>query len=385
MATASLMNHRATGGHTTSREAAVAAKAAPWSRASVSKSDLLVVTTQLSIMCQSGVDLAAALGNVAKECRHAGLQRTLSAVSADVNSGVSPSIALGRHASTFGEAYVASIAAAEASGTLTAVLQRLCDSLKNEIRMRNAILSIIAYPVVLTAVAGIVISALVFFVLPQFSKVFQNMSRPAPPFTQLLLDSASLLRGQVHWVAAVVGVAAFGLFQFSRTEACRRYFDRLVLHAPLLRSATRSLLTGRTFRLLGTLLESGVPLLNALRLCRSAVKNRLFLEMFDNLDRDVTNGRGLSGEIARSEFVPPGAAQMVQTAERTGRLASVLQLIGQHYEEEGEQFIKSAMKVVEPAVIVLMGLVVGGIVMSVMLPLLDVTTAGQTTSGATGH
>jgi type II secretory pathway component PulF len=298
-------------------------------------------------------------------------------VSSDVNSGVSASTALGRHSSTFGEAYVAGIAAAEASGTLSDVLQRLCSLLKNEIRMRNAIRSIIAYPVVLTAVAGTVIAALVFFVLPQFSKVFQNLSRPAPPFTQFLLDSATLLRAQVHWMAGAVAVVAFGLFQLSRTEASRRYFDGLVLHAPLLRNATRSLLCGRTFRLLGTLLESGVPLLSALQLCRSAVKNRLFLEMFDNLERDVTNGRGLGAEISRSEFVPNGAAQMVQTAERTGRLSSVLQLIGQHYEEEGEQLIKSAMKVIEPAVIVVLGVIVGGVVMSVMLPLLDVTTAGQ--------
>lgn len=182
---------------------------------------------------------------------------------------------------------------------------------------------------------------------------------------------------QAYWLVPVAGVVAIGLVRLSRTESFRRSFDRLVLHAPLLCTATRSLLSGRTFRLLGTLLESGVPLLDAIRLCRSAVKNRLFLGLFDRLDREVTNGRGLSGEIARSEFVPPGAAQMVQTAERNGRLGSVLQLIGQYYEEEGEQFIKSAMKVVEPAVIVLMGVVVGGVVLSVMLPLLDVTTAGE--------
>ena len=381
MSTTSLMNHRASGGQGVSlrslRVTAVETKPSAWARTTVTKSDLLVVTTQLSIMCQSGVDLAAALSSITHECRHVGLKRILTIVSDDVNSGVSASVALGRHASTFGEAYVASIAAAEASGTLVAVLQRLCELLKNEIRMRNAIRSIVAYPIVLTAVAGVVIGALVFFVLPQFSKVFLNMGRPAPPITQLLLDSASFLRAQVHWLAAIVAVVGFGLLQLSRTEGSRRYFDHLVLHAPLLREATRSLLTGRTFRLLGSLLESGVPLLSALRLCRSAVKNRLFLEMFDNLETEVTNGRGLGGEVSRSEFVPAGAAQMVQTAERTGRLGNVLQLIGSHYEEEGEQLIKSAMKVVEPAVIVLMGVVVGGVVMSVMLPLLDVTTGAH--------
>jgi type II secretory pathway component PulF len=346
-------------------------------RGSISKSDLLVVTTQLSIMCQSGVDLAAAISNVAQECRHTGLKPILITVSADVNGGMSASLALRKHAAVFGEAYIASVASAEASGTLTVVLKRLCELLKNEIRMRNAIIGIVMYPIVLAAVAVGIVTALVFFVLPQFSKVFQNLGRPAPAFTQLLLDSATLLRAQAHWILGIVAIIAFGLFQFSRTETWRRYFDYLVLHAPVLRDASRSLLTGRSFRLLGTLLESGVPLLESIRLCRGAIRNRLFLQLFDGMDREVTNGRGMGTEIARSQFVPPGASQMVQTAERNGQLGSVLQLIGQYYEEEGEQYIKSAMKIVEPAVIVLMGVVVGGVVMSVMLPLLDVTSAGQ--------
>lgn len=366
------------GAPTSLRQAPRAKSSVPFARgASVSKSDLLVITTQLSIMCQSGVDLAAAISSIAQECRHPGLKPILTAVSNDVNGGTSASLALRKHAATFGEVYVASIASAEASGTLTAVLQRQCELLKNDIRMRNAIVSIVAYPLVLSAVAVLIVGALVFFVLPQFSKVFQNLGKPAPPVTQMLLDSASLMRAQVHWIVAVVAVGAIGLFQFSRTDTWRRYFDHFVLHAPVLSNATRSLLTGRSFRLLGSLLESGVPLLEAIRLCRGAIRNRLFLQLFDNLDREVTNGRGMSTEVARSEFVPPGAAQMVQTAERNGQLGNVLQLIGQYYEEEGEQFIKSAMKIIEPAVIVLMGVVVGGVVLSVMLPLLDVTAAGH--------
>ncbi len=378
MATTSLLNSRPDLKPTVALRTRGVKPMAPAARgASVSKSDLLVITTQLSIMCQSGVDLAAAIGSVAQECRHAGLKPILTAVSNDVNGGMSASLALRKHAATFGEVYVASIASAEASGTLTSVLQRQCELLKNEIRMRNAIVSIVAYPLVLSVVAVLIVGALIFFVLPQFSKVFMNLGKPAPPVTQMLLDSATLMRAQVHWIVAIVTVIAIGLFQFSRTDTWRRYFDHLVLHAPILRNATRSLLTGRSFRLLGSLIESGVPLLEAIRLCRGAIRNRLFLQLFDNLDHEVTNGRGMSTEVARSEFVPPGAAQMVQTAERNGQLGNVLQLIGQYYEEEGEQFIKSAMKIIEPAVIVLMGVVVGGVVLSVMLPLLDVTSAGQ--------
>ncbi|MCA9076293.1 MAG: type II secretion system F family protein [Planctomycetaceae bacterium] len=348
-----------------------------WGRGKIRKTDLLMVTSQLSIMCQSGIDLAEALRAVSTECRHPKLKKILEMVYQDVRDGIPASMAIQTHGSVFGEAFTASIAAAEASGTVTEVLPRLSDMLRNEIRLRSGLKSVIAYPVVLVSVASIVLTVLVFFVLPQFGKVFTSLDRPAPPMTALLLDTAQLLRANIVVIACgVLGLLAF-LSQVVRTESARRYWDGVLLNSVLFREATRSLLSGRSFRLMGTMLQSGVPLLEAVRMSRKSIRNHLFRDLFDKLERDVVNGNGVSRSMARAEFIPAGAAQMISTAEQTGKLGMVMELIGEFYEEEGERQIRQVVKLVEPAIIVVMGVIVAGVVLSVMLPLLDVTTISR--------
>lgn len=344
-------------------------------RSRITRSDVLMVTSQLSVMCQTGLDLAEAIRVAASACRHPGMSRILHAVYDDISAGVKPSAALEKHGGKeLGAAYVASIAAAEASGTVTEVLQRLAEMLRNEIRMRNGLISAISYPAILMGVAFVVVNALIFFVLPQFSKVFVQLGRPAPPLTQFLLDGATLVRSYWVLIAIVATVVAVGAMQLRRVPAARRYFDWFVLNGVLLRSATRSLYAGRTFRLIGTLLQSGVPLLDAVRLCRGSVRNDLFRQFFDRIESDVVTGKGLAGAVAEAEFVPAGASQMLATAERTGKLGYVLGLIGEHFEDEGEQRLKQIVRLAEPAVIVFLGGVVSVVVLAVILPLLDIST-----------
>jgi type II secretory pathway component PulF len=345
-------------------------------RARITRSDVLMVTSQLAVMCQTGLDLAEAIRVAASACRHPGMRRILTAVYDDISSGVKPSVALEKHGGReLGGAYVASIAAAEASGTVTEVLQRLAEMLRNEIRMRSGIMAAISYPAILLGVAFVVVNALVFFVLPQFSKVFEQTARPAPPLTRFLLDGSSLLRSYWVLIALVSAVVIVGATQLWRLEAFRRYVDWFVLHGLLIRNATRSLYAGRAFRLIGTLLQSGVPLLEAVRLCRGSVRNALFREFFERIESDVSTGKGLAGAVSEAEFVPPGASQMLATAEKTGKLGYVLSLIGEHFEDEGEQRLRQLVRLAEPAVIVFLGGVVGMVVLAVILPLLDISSA----------
>lgn len=344
-------------------------------RSRITRSDVLMVTSQLAVMCQTGLDLAEAIRVASTACRHPGMRRILTAVYDDISAGVKPSHALEKHGGReLGAAYVASIAAAEASGTVTEVLQRLAEMLRNEIRMRNGIMAAISYPAILLGVAFIVVNALVFFVLPQFSKVFEQMGRPAPPLTRLLLDGSTLIRSYWVLIVLIAAVVIVGATQLWRMPAARRYIDWFVLHAVLLRSATRSLYAGRVFRLVGTLLQSGVPLLDAVRLCRGSVRNALFRQFFDRIESDVMTGKGLAGAVAEADFVPAGASQMLATAERTGKLGYVLGLIGEHFEDEGEQRLRQIVRLAEPAVIVFLGGVVAMVVLAVILPLLDIST-----------
>lgn len=339
-----------------------------------SKSDLVMLVSQLTIMCQSGVDLAEALQHVATQCTKPALREVLEQVHADVSSGCSFSESLRRHPRVFDESFVATIAAGEESGAITAVLERLSYLLRGDVRLMNTVWSMLMYPIVLCSVTFLVVNALLFFVLPQFAQVFTTLGKPVPPLTGALLALGSFM--QEHAVPLIVGLILCTLagYTWRNAEIVRRFWDHVTLNMVLVRDATRALLTGRSFRLLGTMLMSGVPLVDGIRLCQRAVKNRLFRELFSEVERDVLHGAGMARPLLAARFLPPGAAQMVVTAERSGRMGEVLKNIGEYYEDQGEQSLRSVVKVAEPAVVVVLGVVVAGVVLSIIIPMLDVST-----------
>ncbi len=341
----------------------------------VSKRDLMALTSQLSIMARSGVDLATALQDVSAQCQNPTLKRALTQIHQDVLSGQSITSALSNYEHIFGQSYVASVAAAEVAGRLPEVLSRLAGLLRSELRMISTVRSLLAYPVLLSTVSALVVCGLVFFVLPQFADVFEQLDLSLPVITSILVGAADEVRGRLwFWGPLALGaVTAATLFTMSDTG--RRFFDRVLLSTVMVRDVAQTLLIGRAFRLLGTMIESGVPLQTGLRLTRSSFRNSLVKKLFQTLEDDVVNGRGLSGALFSCRFVPSAAAQMVATAERTGTLAMVTQQIGEHYEEEGETRLRELAGVLEPLMIVGMGVIVGLVVMSVMLPIFDFATA----------
>ena len=343
----------------------------------VRQSDLLMVTSQLSIMSKSGVDLADSLQGVAEECTNGVLKKALQQVHDDVSAGDTVSAALDKHRRIFGDTYIVAIQAGEASGQMSEVLDRLTKLLRYEIRLSNTVKGIMTYPLILFAVAFLVSGALLFFVLPQFAKVFADLERPVPASTQFLLDLSVFLRGNVQYMIPALIAAGFGLWKAMHMESVRLLFDRMLLKAKGIGPAMQGLSCGRLFTLMGSMLQSGIPLLDTLCLCQTASRNRLLQQLFKRLEDDVINGRGISPGLATADCIPGGAAQMISTAERSGRLAEVMATVGEFYEEEGERQIRQAVKILEPAIILGMGVFVSFIVMSIMLPLLDVTTVSD--------
>ncbi len=340
----------------------------------VSKNDLMMMTTQLSIMQKSGTDLAESLKSVARQVTNKRLAEAMRQVVRDIEDGKSFSVALGSQAEVFGEAYVSGIAAGEASGTLGQVLSRLTVLLRNEVRLVNTIRGIITYPAILMLVAFFVINALVFFVLPQFAKVFEDLGKVPPPTTQFLLSFGAFVSGNLLAVAVGVVLTIVGLVVMSRTQWFRSWLDRSLLNMPGIGKATRTLLAGRTFRLIGTMIQSGVPLLDAVCLSRRSVRNSEYTRLFDEIETQLTKGNGLSTALSTVDFLPDGLAQMISTAEASGDLGSVMEIVGEHYEDEAERHVRELSKVLEPLIIVLMGGIVSVVVMSVILPLLDMSS-----------
>lgn len=342
----------------------------------VPKRDLLMFTTQLVILSRSGVELAEALQISRDQCTNPKLRTALEQVYNDLSDGLSVSAALRRQSHIFGEAYVAGVMAGEASGQITEVLNRLADMLRNEIRLQSTLRAALSYPMVLMGVSVLVVAALIGFVLPQFSKVFESMEISPPAMTQMLLAVSSGFQEHVFLYSGGIVAAIVALVRLWPTPSFRRYRDKLALNLMLVKDVTRALNVGRSFRLLGTMLQSGVPLLDGLQLCGKTIGNSIYRELFDHLQQEVLSGRGIGVTLAGTPFVPSGAAQMVLTAEKAGRLGNVMQMVGEYYEDDGERRLQELAKLLEPAVIVVMGAIVAVIVASVMLPMLDISSVG---------
>jgi type II secretory pathway component PulF len=236
-------------------------------------------------------------------------------------------------------------------------------------------MSMLTYPAVLMFITASVVSSMFFFVLPQFAKVFQDMERPVPPLTSFLLTIGTTL--QSHWMLILAIIGAFiGIIAYARRLPQWRYMvDYLVLNAVGLRRATRPLMAGRIFRLMGTMIENGVPILETVRLTQRATRNIYYRNMFQKMEQEILEGRGIGPTVAAVSFFPVGAGHMLETAERSAKIAFVLQTIGEYFENEGEQKLRWFVKLLEPAMIITLGGVVGTVVMSIVLPMLDITTA----------
>jgi type II secretory pathway component PulF len=335
-----------------------------------------MVVTQLSIMLRSGVDLADAVRSISQRSTSKSIGEAMREVYAALESGRSLSHALDAERHRFGGVMVASVAAGEASGRLPEVLARYSVIVRDELRLQSSIRSALGYPLVLIFVTSLVLAAMIFVVLPQFAGIYAASRAPTPAVTQLLLDGAALAR--TYWWLVLGGLVATVVLAVRQLKSPRgrRRIDYAALRLPFIRTMFASLLSGRMFRLQGVMLCSGVPMLEVLHLTRNSIGNSCYSELIDRIEASVTNGEGVAEVLLDTPCVPIGAAEMISTAESNGQLGEVLQTVGEFYESEGEQLLRDAVKFAEPAIIVALGLVVGAIVLAVMLPLLDLSTAG---------
>ncbi len=340
----------------------------------VSSTKVLLALNQLAVMSQNGVELADALENVAFHCVDKRLAQSLEQIHRSVNSGSTFSAAVAMYGEFFPKTLAPMLAAAEATGDVPETLGNACQRMRSELEMRGAILSALIYPMILISASLVVMTALILGVLPQFSKVFASMGRPVPPATQALLSFGDF--GRQYWmllVPAMVGVVV-SMFMLRHHRVIRGPIGRLLMFGPLIRDAYRPLIAGRNLRTLAAMVRGGVPLLQAVRLTRNTTVDLYWRDLLGRMESDLIDGLPASSAMSEADFLPPEATQMMATGERTGRVGAVLEDVGTFYEQEGARKIKRLVVAFEPVIILCMGVVVAGIVLSVMLPLLDVST-----------
>jgi type IV pilus assembly protein PilC len=292
-------------------------------------------------------------------------------------AGTPLSESLRRHPQAFDAAFVATVAAGEASGSLADVLIQLAEMQRTELRNRRTMRALMTYPILLLVVSSSVITGLVIFVLPRFAGIFEQYEVALPIVTQMLISLADELRTRWWLYLPLVTTATVGGLIWRRTATGRVTLDAMWVHAVVIRDVTRARVTGRICRLMGMMLSNGVPILESLRLTRKAVDNSLYRQLLTDLEDAVINGRNMASVLGDTDIIPQSARDMLITAESTGNVAEVTKLLGEYYEEDAEARMRQIVGLIEPALTVGMGAIVAIVVLAVMLPVFDLSSVAS--------
>ncbi|MCA9214893.1 MAG: type II secretion system F family protein [Planctomycetales bacterium] len=340
----------------------------------ISRRELALLTTQLAIMTRAGLDVASSLKSLAQQMTRPAIKDVVAHIHADVLGGKSFSRSLAVYERSFGAPYVATVAAGEVAGRLGTVLAHLSASIRKEIKLRSSVISMLIYPACLVMVATGVILGLLVFVLPTFAEVFGQFGASIPPLTQFILGFGLALRTWVWIWMPLALIAAIAVVLFFRSSRGKQLWDHVLLQAPVMRRVGRPFYAGRVCRLFGMMLNSGVPLLDTIRLARSAISSPAYSNLLLHVEDQVLSGQGAAHVFAEYGFVPSSVAEMLNTAEQTGSMAEITGLLAEHFEEESESRLRELISTLEPVVTVAMGVVVAAIVLAVMVPLFDLYT-----------
>ncbi|TWU49796.1 type II secretion system F family protein [Rubripirellula reticaptiva] len=340
----------------------------------VSSGGVLLAINQLAVMSQNGIEIADALESVAKHCPDERLAKSLRRIHESVNSGLSFSQAVAMHGRYFPATLSPMLAAAEQSGEVPQTLGRVCSRMRGELQMRGTIVGSLIYPAILIGASTVVMSALVLGVLPQFSRVFESMGKPVPYYTQWLLSFGDFCRESWWWGLPLIMATITAVVTLRSHAIVQQPLGRFLMYSPMVRDAYRPMQAGRVLRTIAGMVQGGVPMLQAVRLSRQTTSDLHWQNLLSRVESHLIDGLSASAAIAEADFVPPETSQMMAMAERTGRVAEVLEDIGAFYEEEGARRVKRLVVALEPMVILFMGVLVAAIVMSVMLPMLDMST-----------
>jgi general secretion pathway protein F len=336
-----------------------------------STGDLLTFTTELTSLLEAGMPLDRSLNILAGIAENKEKQNLIQAILRSIREGSSFSDALQKHPRMFSRLYINMIKAGEAGGVLPVVLEKLTEFLESTQELKEQVLSSMIYPIILVSTGGLSIIILLTYVLPKFSVIFSELGSSLPLSTQILLSFSQGLK-TYWWIALILLFLCWILFRtYIKSEQGHFRWDSIKLK--LMGEIIRKLETARFCRTLGTLIKSGVPLLQALKNSRDVISNQAIASALEAVSQGVKEGKGMALPLAAAGVFPPLALSMIKVGEETGQLDAMLLKVAAAYEKSLRVSIKRFISFLEPAMILGMGLVIGFIVLSMLMAIFSIT------------
>ncbi|MEM7683054.1 MAG: type II secretion system F family protein [Planctomycetota bacterium] len=343
-------------------------------RGRIKRVEVVAFTHQLAVMIDTGVPISDAMDCIVGQTPNPALQSVLDDVAAVIRGGDGLSVALSAHPRVFPRVMIALVEASEASGGLGVMLERASEYLGKEQAVISKARGAMTYPLVMLGLASVIVVGLVAFILPRFEKLFAAKGDTLPGPTRVLLGASDLVTGQPWLCLGAVVASAVGFWLFRRSDFGRRSLDSLKLSLPVVGPLTRQLFLARSTRMMGTLFASGVPILDVIRLVRKVTRNHRYEQLWDRISNHLERGGQLSDAFDDPDLIPANVRQMVTAGEKSGRLEHVLTKVADFAEEEFDQRVKTATQLLEPAMIVGMGLLVGFLALALLLPVFQAST-----------
>jgi type IV pilus assembly protein PilC len=337
----------------------------------VAAKNLAVFTRQFSVMIDAGLPLVQCLEILGTQEDDKNFAATILQTRTDVESGASLADAMRKHPKAFDPLFTNMIAAGEAGGILDTILKRLATYIEKAVKLQGQVKSAMIYPIAVVVIAGLVVGVILWKVIPTFAQLFAGLGADLPLPTRVVIVLSNSLVSYFPIIAGVAVATGWGLRKYYQTTAGRRVVDATVLKAPILGNIMRKIAVARFCRTLATLISSGVPILDGLEITAKTSGNSIVEDAVMTTRKSIERGETISAPLKETAVFPPMVTQMISVGEATGALDTMLSKIADFYEEEVDTAVAGLLTLLEPIMIAMLGVVVGGIVIAMYLPIFD--------------
>ena len=341
----------------------------------VSNKDLVVFTRQFSTMIDAGLPLVQGLTILAEQAENPTFKAILKEITKDVEGGSTLAEAMKKHPKVFDSLFVNLVAAGEVGGILDTILRRLAQFIEKAERLKGQIKGAMTYPIVVMAIAILVIAVILVFVIPVFEDMFKSFGSALPTPTQIVVNMSRFLKGNIHWVIIGLGALIYGFKRYRNTASGRKQTDTLFLKLPIFGNLLKKTAVARFTRTLGTMISSGVPILDALEIVAKTAGNVVIEEIIYEVRGSIAEGQTIAEPLSENDIFPGMVIQMIAVGEATGALDSMLEKIADFYDEEVDAAVAALTSMLEPLLLLFLGGAIGGLVIAMYLPIFGMAAA----------
>jgi len=337
----------------------------------ISHKDVAIFVRQFSVMIDAGLPLVQCLEILGSQQDNPNFAKVLIQIRQDVEGGASLADAMKKHPKVFDNLFTNMIAAGEAGGILDIILKRLATYIEKSVKLTSQVKSAMIYPIAVISIAGLVVGVILWKVIPTFAALFAGLGAQLPLPTRIVIQMSNWTVRLIVPGAIALGGGIYGIKRYHETHRGRRVLDAILLKVPVLGMILRKIAVARFCRTLSTLLSSGVPILDALEITATTSGNAIVEDAIMETRKSVEGGQSLAAPLKQTDVFPPMVVQMISVGEQTGALDTMLSKIADFYEDEVDTAVANLMTLMEPLLILFLGTVVGGIVISMYLPIFD--------------